>query len=65
MPCATRIAAARAKGYAETLSTFEKDVHSFAVPLFDATGCLHRRPCRRRRRPPHDPRPARHHHPQI
>lgn len=33
-----RIAAARAKGYAEALSTFEKDVHSFAVPLFDATG---------------------------
>lgn len=34
----TRIATARAKGYAETLSTFEKDVHSLAVPLFDATG---------------------------
>lgn len=33
-----RIAAARAKGYAETVSTFEKDVHSLAVPLFDATG---------------------------
>lgn len=33
-----RIAACRAKGYAETVSTFEKDVHSFAVPLFDATG---------------------------
>lgn len=33
-----RISDARAKGYAETLSTFEKDVHSFAVPLFDATG---------------------------
>lgn len=33
-----RVAAARAKGYAETVSTFEKDVHSFAVPLFDATG---------------------------
>jgi DNA-binding IclR family transcriptional regulator len=34
----TRIATARHKGYAETVSTFEKDVHSFAVPLFDATG---------------------------
>lgn len=33
-----RIATTRAKGYAETLSTFEKDVHSLAVPLFDATG---------------------------
>ena len=33
-----RIADARAKGYAETVSTFEKDVHSLAVPLFDATG---------------------------
>ncbi|MBL9062865.1 IclR family transcriptional regulator [Tabrizicola sp.] len=33
-----RIVEARAKGYAETLSTFEKDVNSFAVPLFDATG---------------------------
>ena len=33
-----RIAEARARGYAETLSTFEKDVNSFAVPLFDATG---------------------------
>ncbi|MBL9074274.1 helix-turn-helix domain-containing protein [Tabrizicola sp.] len=35
---AARIAATRESGYAETLSTFEKDVHSFAVPLFDATG---------------------------
>lgn len=34
----TRIAATRAKGYAETVSTFEKDVHSLAVPLFDASG---------------------------
>lgn len=34
----TRVETTRAKGYAETLSTFEKDVHSFAVPLFDATG---------------------------
>jgi IclR family transcriptional regulator, acetate operon repressor len=33
-----RIAKARAQGYAETVSTFEKDVHSLAVPLFDATG---------------------------
>ncbi len=33
-----RVAETRAKGYAETLSTFEKDVNSFAVPLFDATG---------------------------
>lgn len=33
-----RIRDARARGYAETLSTFEKDVHSLAVPLFDATG---------------------------
>lgn len=33
-----RIAAARARGYAETVSTFEKDVHGLAVPLFDATG---------------------------
>jgi DNA-binding IclR family transcriptional regulator len=35
---ADRIQTARRKGYAETLSTFEKDVHSLAVPLFDATG---------------------------
>jgi DNA-binding IclR family transcriptional regulator len=34
----TRIAACRRTGCAEALSTFEKDVHSFAVPLFDATG---------------------------
>ena len=33
-----RIATTRARGYAETLSTFEKDVHSLAVPLYDATG---------------------------
>jgi DNA-binding IclR family transcriptional regulator len=33
-----RIATTRARGIAETLSTFEKDVHSLAVPLFDATG---------------------------
>lgn len=33
-----RIATTRAKGYGETVSTFEKDVHSLAVPLFDATG---------------------------
>ena len=33
-----RIQDTRTKGYAETLSTFEKDVHSLAVPLFDATG---------------------------
>jgi DNA-binding IclR family transcriptional regulator len=35
---AARVAATRESGYAETLSTFEKDVHSFAVPLFDASG---------------------------
>ena len=33
-----RVATTRAKGYAETLSTFETDVHSLAVPLYDATG---------------------------
>ncbi len=33
-----RVAAARINGHAETVSTFEKDVHSLAVPLFDATG---------------------------
>ena len=33
-----RIASTREAGYSETHSTFEKDVHSFAVPLFDATG---------------------------
>lgn len=33
-----RIEVARTKGYAETVSTFEKDVHSLAVPLYDATG---------------------------
>jgi IclR family transcriptional regulator, acetate operon repressor len=33
-----RIDAARTHGYAETVSTFEKDVHGLAVPLFDATG---------------------------
>lgn len=33
-----RIDAARVNGYAETVSTFEKDVHGLAVPLFDATG---------------------------
>lgn len=33
-----RVATARAKGYAETVSTFEKDVHSLAVPLFDPSG---------------------------
>ena len=33
-----RIAETRARGFAETVSTFEKDVHSLAVPLFDATG---------------------------
>jgi DNA-binding IclR family transcriptional regulator len=33
-----RLATARTKGYAETVSTFEKDVHSLAVPLYDATG---------------------------
>jgi DNA-binding IclR family transcriptional regulator len=33
-----RIAQTRSKGFAETVSTFEKDVHSLAVPLFDATG---------------------------
>jgi DNA-binding IclR family transcriptional regulator len=33
-----RIAKARSLGMAETVSTFEKDVHSLAVPLFDATG---------------------------
>ncbi len=34
----SRIAATREKGWAETVSTFEKDVHSLAVPLFDAKG---------------------------
>jgi DNA-binding IclR family transcriptional regulator len=34
----SRIAATRAAGLAETVSTFEKDVHSLAVPLFDASG---------------------------
>jgi DNA-binding IclR family transcriptional regulator len=33
-----RVNAARASGVAETLSTFEKDVHSLAVALFDASG---------------------------
>lgn len=33
-----RIAITRSKGYAETISTFETDVHSLAVPLYDATG---------------------------
>lgn len=33
-----RIAECRDKGWAETVSTFEKDVHSLAVPLFDASG---------------------------
>lgn len=33
-----RIAATQANGYAETVSTFEKDVHSLAVPLYDASG---------------------------
>jgi IclR family transcriptional regulator, acetate operon repressor len=33
-----RIDAARTHGYAETVSTFEKDVHGLAVALFDATG---------------------------
>jgi DNA-binding IclR family transcriptional regulator len=33
-----RIAGARKTGYAETVSTYEKDVHSLAVPLVDATG---------------------------
>lgn len=33
-----RIAACRSRGWAETLSTFEKDVQGTAVPLFDATG---------------------------
>jgi DNA-binding IclR family transcriptional regulator len=58
-----RIAEARAKGHAETLSTFEKDVHSLRRPAVRRHRHLHRRACRRRRRPPHDPRPARHHHP--
>jgi DNA-binding IclR family transcriptional regulator len=35
---AARITQARDTGFAETISTFEKDVHSLAVPLFDATG---------------------------
>jgi IclR family transcriptional regulator, acetate operon repressor len=35
---AARITRARETGYSETVSTFEKDVHSLAVPLFDATG---------------------------
>jgi DNA-binding IclR family transcriptional regulator len=33
-----RIAECRARGWAETVSTFEKDVLGLAVPLFDATG---------------------------
>lgn len=33
-----RVEAARRRGWAETVSTFEKDVHGLAVPLFDATG---------------------------
>jgi DNA-binding IclR family transcriptional regulator len=33
-----RIDACRAKGWAETVSTFEKDVHGIAVPLFGASG---------------------------
>lgn len=33
-----RIARARAQGWAETISTFEKDVQGLAVPLFDPTG---------------------------
>jgi DNA-binding IclR family transcriptional regulator len=33
-----RIADCRAKGWAETVSTFEKDVHGTAVPLFNASG---------------------------
>lgn len=32
------VAAARARGWAETANTFEADVSSFAVPLFDAQG---------------------------
>jgi DNA-binding IclR family transcriptional regulator len=33
-----RVDAARRTGWAETISTFEKDVHGLAVPLFDVTG---------------------------
>ncbi len=33
-----RMAECREQGWAETVSTFEKDVHGLAVPLFDATG---------------------------
>ncbi len=33
-----RVAACRGRGWAETLSTFEKDVQGIAVPLFDAAG---------------------------
>lgn len=33
-----RVAATKSNGYAETVSTFEKDVHSLAVPLYDASG---------------------------
>jgi DNA-binding IclR family transcriptional regulator len=33
-----RVETALERRYAETLSTFEKDVHSLAVPLFDASG---------------------------
>ena len=33
-----RVAAARARGWAETANTFEADVSSFAVPLLDAQG---------------------------
>lgn len=35
-----RMEAARAKGWAETANTFEADVSSFAVPLFDAQGAV-------------------------
>ena len=35
-----RIAAARATGWAATVNTFEADVSSFAVPLFDAQGAV-------------------------
>ena len=34
----SRIDAARHNGWAETVSTFENDVHGLAVPLFDANG---------------------------
>lgn len=38
MALQTRLEAVRSDGIAESKSTYEAEVHSFAVPLFDATG---------------------------